>query len=1267
MKRFISALAFCSALLALLSVFLFPPVKAKEDPITVLLSLPAPPPPNPFVTRRGPIRDQDFYSRRNPPRDDAPIQDLIDYWTQSGIRYRGPLNFTSRPSEITTRRLAAEMAKKPELATALLNVLPDSKDAIDAVKDLYDRVGTEGGPNKEQKNSLKQWLRMHSSYFSRDLERVSSQIKDEGGYVTLNEENNLLALTRHNYSSAEPLINRLYLDSSQPVSKALATWALYRHAMESGSISDTERYRSELMRMVEDRTLPDGVRDKAYDALTHEPDFPGRAEWSFSLYGDETLVNMPRFTMLTTLIMYMPPETYVPKMIEMIEKTSSPTIRLAAARNLIIALQGELDSELEREVIKTLLPALEDRKWLGDEQSGYIASTALRAMLVQKLSQYEMPEAVPGLIKALDEKQKRLVPNYSANAAVNTMKPANRAAANYPSNRDIDVRRDMREVESFELRSPAVAALAKQKDPRAVPALRRILPEGESYERSRIVKALLDCGGFSVAEQLDALELAAKGIRAEMDNEAANAPRPDYNVPTTIVNPIMSVNGGVAGRTFQISGPEIKQMLAQQLLGATEISDELARAVVDRIEGLDKTDRETAAVYRKMILRWQNGAINLLLLSDVKHGIADTDTIVRLLSQRKALRERQGPDVFDLRTGTRTAIGISACLIEDTGDYDGILESGDAETKTAMLACARLIRAKLPVAKVGENLKGPMPALAVAAERYLESEDSPEARAIVLSRHPGEAKILGATTAFHVEGGGETAAEYLWALYQSLGNDSLYNGWVGSGNDDELETIEKSVRAEVKTDETLLGVYSYDKNYIRIYQDRVVFSWDEDESRYRERPMSKEEFEYIKAYLIENKADELPPFLACGGGYCTAEELIMVGRNGGRRVYTNGESDFFSGLDKYFAELKKTPAMLRYALSREIPGLEIILASDDLHVETVWKNGGDLRVAASLTAVRERVKKDIEKAAGQADSEGAADEENTDPDPQTLKADMARNREYDGYGWHKIVNGADAGPVEQPAGVEFIPLKDSLSVKPTEEQWKARYGSVEVRSADDGVYLVSGGRVVVLKKGNFGYPVMSANGRWAVVGRIPGEDDDDGQMFRINIATRRVYPVAFPESERYSAPKEAVAFIPVLNKFLIVPQSNYYGDEDYTSDVENGPDDTVIDDADPGTIQLLDPETGLIQNAVNELRPLAQQTFRPLQKAAQPDEFWAAMPDAEKNETRVGIYNAKWLTFKAVRTIPKIKFNSMGMWVDEAGGKVYFVYRGHLLALPLNK
>jgi hypothetical protein len=33
--------------------------------------------------------------------------------------------------------------------------------------------------------------------------------------------------------------------------------------------------------------------------------------------------------------------------------------------------------------------------------------------------------------------------------------------------------------------------------------------------------------------------------------------------------------------------------------------------------------------------------------------------------------------------------------------------------------------------------------------------------------------------------------------------------------------------------------------------------------------------------------------------------------------------------------------------------------------------------------------------------------------------------------------------------------------------------------------------------------------------------------------------------------------------------------------------------------------------------------------------------------------------------LPNIRLDSMAVWVDEAGGKIYFVYEGHLLAVPV--
>lgn len=1227
MKRFISALAFCVLLLVALSLFLFPPAEAKEDPIAVLLSLPAPPPPNPLVERSFAERDPKFYDKRNPPKDNAPMSDLLAYWSQIAAQ-QNDLRYSPEPSERTLQRIKTEIEKDPRQLGTYLNLF---KKDPEWVKGIYDSLGTTSPLDKEDRKTIRRWLLYNSHYYSNDLARLAENAGDTTDYVSNQEE--VLALARVDFETARPIINRLYNDPSAKASRVLARWALYRHALDTDSLGDIEQYRDELKAIVEDKNAGPGMRDLALDALVGEKEWSGRDEWYFSLLGDETLselkVNGSTYTGLTTLMLNSPDDKYTDKMLELV-KSGNSTVRAAAIRNLLTRIDGG-----GPEVVKAFLPWLEDPNWAKDTGDS-------RAAIVRKLGEYEIPESVPGLISILGEITRPSPSRANSNSAtllnVNKMSNVNGKPGSDPV---------YAETNYNPLRYAIVQALGKQRDPRAVPALRRVLPESSAdYDRSYVIKAILDCGGFTVAEQLDALENAAKGVRSEMEAEAANISHLEYG-------PTSNINAVAGGRTFQIGGPEMTKLLGQQLLASDTISDDLARALVDRIEGLDKTDRRTAAAYRRMILKWQNAAINLLLLSDVKRGNADSDTVIRLLSQRKDLREKQGPDVFDTRTGTHTAVGISACLIEDAGDYDGILQSGDDETKTAMLACARLIRAKLPVTKVAENLGSATPALGIAAERYLESEDSPEARAIVLSRHPGEAKILGATHAFRVEGVEDTYSQYLWALYLSLDNEMLYNGWGGSSNDEDLAAVERSVRAEVKKDDSLLGIYAYDGNYIRFYKDRVLFSWDEDDSRYRERPLTAGEVEYIRSYFIDNKADELPPFLACGGAYCEAKELIMVGRNGGRRVYTNGESDFFRGLDNYFAELKKTPAALRYALSREIPQLEIVLASDDLHVETVWKNGNDLRVCASQTSVRKRLKEQIEKLDDDEEvgtGEGAAEQ------LEKKKSELKDKHRYDGFAWYRLASG-NTQAAEQPPGIDYIPVRDGLAIQGNEESWKARAPGIEIRTAESGLYKVAGGRLARMLRGDYQYPVITPNGRWVLAYKT---DADKGTVLvRVDLWSSREYPI---EVEGYGEAYPQ-AYVPTLGKVLVVRDESY-DEEPYYSAEEQDDDRTAADD-DPSNIMLVDPANGMVFPAAAELRPLSQQTFRPLQKAPQADEYWAAMPDFEKNQTRLGIYNAKWLTFKPVRTIPKIKFNSMDMWVDEPGNKVYFVYRGHLLALPV--
>ena len=644
-----------------------------------------------------------------------------------------------------------------------------------------------------------------------------------------------------------------------------------------------------------------------------------------------------------------------------------------------------------------------------------------------------------------------------------------------------------------------------------------------------------------------------------------------------------------------------------------------------------------------------------MLLRDVKRGTADADTIIRLLGQRKELREKQSTDIFDIRTGKPSAFGVSACLLEDVADFNTILDSDNAEMKIAMLACARLLRIPLPVAKVSENLKA-NGLLTVAAERYIESEDSPEARGIVLARHPNEAKILGARAAFIVDGSTERYNEYLWAVYQSIGNDSLYNGWYGAGNEEEILATEKSLQAEVKKTDDLVGIYAYDGNYIRIYKDRVIFSWDEDESRYRERPMTKHEFDEIKAYFTTNRVDELPPFLACGGDYCTAKELVMLSRNGGRRVYvtdagvTTGGFEFFTGLEKYFADLKQTPATLKYQLSREIPGLEVVLASDDLHAATVWKDGADLRVVASETAVRTKVKTEIDDI----DEDGGAPPTDEYLEIIAKKQALREKTKYQGYSWYKIMDGRVDGIAAQPPQVEFIPIRDPLAVQPSDESWKMRAAGIEIRTSSEGLFKVIRGKLIRVRDGNYQDAVITPNGRWVVARKV--SDELGNHIVRVDLATNKEYDVIIAGYGELSPE----AYVPTLNKVLVIRDDYRYDEYQDTEEDDNAP-----ADASPEGMILVDPATGITQPVAGEFRPVAQQTFRQLQKAAKPNEYWVALIDEERNTTEVGIFETKTFGFKSVLRVPKIRFNSMSMWVDETGKKVYFVYRGHLLSLPL--
>ncbi len=140
-------------ILVFFGTFVFIQVSQAQNSVASdLLNLPAPP-PNPSVENNYKRRTDDFYKRNNPPKDDAPIEDLLDYWKSQNGFYK-QLGYNVKPSDKSLERMFAEIEKEPENLVNFLNVLPDKPEVADFVKRIYDRELADDDIEKYQLGSV---------------------------------------------------------------------------------------------------------------------------------------------------------------------------------------------------------------------------------------------------------------------------------------------------------------------------------------------------------------------------------------------------------------------------------------------------------------------------------------------------------------------------------------------------------------------------------------------------------------------------------------------------------------------------------------------------------------------------------------------------------------------------------------------------------------------------------------------------------------------------------------------------------------------------------------------------------------------------------------------------------------------------------------------------------------------------------------------------------------------------------------------------------
>ena len=194
--------------------------------------------------------------------------------------------------------------------------------------------------------------------------------------------------------------------------------------------------------------------------------------------------------------------------------------------------------------------------------------------------------------------------------------------------------------------------------------------------------------------------------------------------------------------------------------------------------------------------------------------------------------------------------------------------------------------------------------------------------------------------------------------------------------------------------------------------------------------------------------------------------------------------------------------------------------------------------------------------------------------------------------------------------------------------------------------------------------MVTPDGKWVIVSKAEEESGEYNRIVRINLLTRREFPINLPPADSV----RPAAFVYSHNKVLVyrgkrIPITSTKKARARGREEGDVPPRLVKPDLTPAIPEyyLVDAVTGAVQRVRGEVRPLESQTYRPLQPTGVASEFWAAVYDENTKSTSIGRYSDKTFTFRPVMNVPNINLDSMDIWVDEPGAKVYFVYEGHLL------
>jgi hypothetical protein len=753
----------------------------------------------------------------------------------------------------------------------------------------------------------------------------------------------------------------------------------------------------------------------------------------------------------------------------------------------------------------------------------------------------------------------------------------------------------------------AARTLAHYKDPRAVPALKKALARSGENERQYILEGLLASGGVSEAEAVAALEAYATKLTTPDGREEMGRYRSYGDDPLPI--PLS---------------------MGRYLATMKDVPETLVRAVLDRAASLQKSNPTVGQSLLEVAHQWQSRQADLDMVHRIADGTADGKTIANALNRRTKLHESLATELQLVLAANGPAQGVGAVLLEDSVLAQSVLDSGNLSAQIALLACARLTQTVLPIDRVGQLMLSKSALLAQAAERYLMAEDSKEARELLWQRHPNEAFVTG------------------WRETEQIGGNNLYP----------MGAVEERLRTELfksNAPSEIFALLANNEQYarvLRVYSDKAIFTYYEDSARYRERVVSKEELSVFKQFVTTSGIAELGPQFGPCHNNCWSSEFLTLTKEKGRRVFSHQGFVGWMAVLANFDLLGRGPgAKIHYNLEKEIKGLEVLYADENLLIKDVWQQGAEVRILVEREETADEIKERDK-------SENSANEDDEAARAEQRRRESARHKAR--FSWRRFSDGTAGEVTSQPEGYSTFDETKFLS---DDDDQSSRRGDrkVQMITSDsviiarnfDGLWKQVAGRKAVRisgEEGAYSNPIVTPDGKWVVVAKTDSDWSKPNYVVRFNLQTGREFRIDLSPADQF----DPVAFLTLHGKVLLRRAKDDYGS---SSGKSIGPDRPEY--------YLLDVGTGETRLVSGEFAPLREEGKRFLQQAGKPEEFWAAIPDREKNQTQVGLYNVKEFSFHSLILVPHITFDSMEMWMDPAGAKLYIIYENNLLRLPM--